>query len=65
MKKILDIIIYETPTELYKDYVKHSLYNYPIKCKKCNSNINNQPLSSYYTCDCKKFNVTFNIGIFV
>ena len=63
MIKFHDIIIYETEKELYSDYEKHALYNYPIKCKKCKSNVSINPLNTYYNCNCRKFNTKFSIGI--
>lgn len=54
-------VIYSNESQLYKDYIKHPIYNYPIKCKHCNSNVSFT--ENGLKCDCQSFEVTFSIGI--
>lgn len=57
-----ELKIYNTELELYQDYEKHPIYNYPILCKHCKSYIRLNNKKNLY-CKCQTFDVTFSIGI--
>ena len=57
----MNVKTYFSIEQAQKDYVFHSLYIYPIKCKSCNANIH----YSYglFTCGCRHFVLAFDYGI--